>query len=338
MKAEISVVIPFFNSIEFLQRALESLVRQSLAPKQIIVVDDGSKVDILESLKALCAKYGVLLIHQANAGQSSARNAGIARASTNLVAFLDQDDVMHPEHLESLFRGLDESGIANSVFAYGYARREDLNDYGAATNFYPSFDFANDVAFCDAISKNLNILPSSLLVRRDAVVGIGNFDTSLRGYEDDDLILRLLRQGFRGVYVRKEVSKWMVHSQSSSNQKTMHTSQLNFYKKWKEILAEPSNENNKSIRSLDRRISRALLFRLLASEIGNLDDFGEAQSAAMDFLRISGFKNSFLTLTVSVSSKARLKFVASIFEKIFRLTPWLLPAMARVAIRRRVLG
>lgn len=104
----VSVVIPLYNKAEYIRRALDSIAAQTLAPAEIIVVDDGSRDDsaaIVERYERL----PVRLIRQSNAGPGAARNRGISEASGALIAFLDADDEWLPEYLETGVRLLKEN-------------------------------------------------------------------------------------------------------------------------------------------------------------------------------------------------------------------------------------
>src|SRR5712675_1199611 len=94
----VSVIIPTYNSGRLVVEAVESALAQTLAPAEILVVDDGSTDDTRDRL----AKFGppVSYIHQENQGVAAARNRGIRAATGDLVAFLDADDVWHPKKLE----------------------------------------------------------------------------------------------------------------------------------------------------------------------------------------------------------------------------------------------
>ena len=94
----ISVVIPAWNAARYITDALDSVLSQSVAPDEIIVVDDGSTDHTPECVR----KFGsrVTLIAQSNAGAAGARNRGIAAAHGEAIALLDSDDLMAPRRLE----------------------------------------------------------------------------------------------------------------------------------------------------------------------------------------------------------------------------------------------
>jgi glycosyltransferase involved in cell wall biosynthesis len=85
----VSAIIPVFNGERYLAEALDSIRGQTVPPAEIIVVDDGST----DGSAALVRAAGVRLIQQPNRGVASARNRGLAAASGDLIAYLDQDDV-----------------------------------------------------------------------------------------------------------------------------------------------------------------------------------------------------------------------------------------------------
>jgi glycosyltransferase involved in cell wall biosynthesis len=94
----ISCIIPVFNGESYLAEALESVLAQTYQPVEIVVVDDGSTDGTAE----VAAHYGerVHYVWQSNAGQTAARNLGLSAAQGEFVAFLDADDMWHPEKIE----------------------------------------------------------------------------------------------------------------------------------------------------------------------------------------------------------------------------------------------
>ena len=88
--SSVSVVIPTLNHGRYIRRAIDSVLAQTKAPDEVVVVDDGSTDDTEEVL----ASYGnaIQYVYQDNQGVSAARNTGIRLSTSNWVAFLDADD------------------------------------------------------------------------------------------------------------------------------------------------------------------------------------------------------------------------------------------------------
>ena len=101
---KISVVIPVYNGEKYIAKAIQSVVDQTLPPHEIIVVNDGSTDASASILAELAQKYPIQYYQKENGGQSSARNYGVRVSQGDLIAFLDQDDVWYPNHLEELVK------------------------------------------------------------------------------------------------------------------------------------------------------------------------------------------------------------------------------------------
>jgi glycosyltransferase involved in cell wall biosynthesis len=106
----VSVVVPTFNRPEMLKETLASIDAQSYSPIEILVVNDGG-VDIESTLASLNLKsHIVLLRHSTNRGLPAARNTGIKAASGEYIAYVDDDDIYYPDHIETLVSCLLSSG------------------------------------------------------------------------------------------------------------------------------------------------------------------------------------------------------------------------------------
>jgi glycosyltransferase involved in cell wall biosynthesis len=117
-----SIVMPVFNKRAHLRAALESVFAQEFGGFELIVVDDGSSDGSLEAAGALLDDPRVRIVRQPNAGPGAARNAGMAQARHDWIAFLDADDLWLPGHLIELdrIRGrFPEAGLIGTAYRIG---------------------------------------------------------------------------------------------------------------------------------------------------------------------------------------------------------------------------
>lgn len=125
--AAISVIVPIYKVEAFLHRCVDSILAQTFADFDLVLVDDGSP----DSCGNICEEYArrdgrIHVIHQKNGGLSAARNTGIdwaqANSDSRWLAFVDSDDWVHPDFLRRLYRMVQETGCLMS--ACGYFRTE----------------------------------------------------------------------------------------------------------------------------------------------------------------------------------------------------------------------
>lgn len=123
---EISVIVPVYNTGKFLPKCIESILNQTYRDLELILVDDGSSDDS----GRICDDYAVRdprvrVIHQANQGQSVARNNAISQMAGQWVLFCDSDDWIHPETLERLYHAAREHGSQICIGGYAETTGED---------------------------------------------------------------------------------------------------------------------------------------------------------------------------------------------------------------------
>ena len=183
---KISVIIPTWNRIASLPRALDSVYRQTMPPHEVIVVDDGSTDSTLVYLSKHYPQ--VIVISQPNAGVSNARNTGIKAATGDWLALLDSDDEWLPLKLEKQVQALkfdatyrvchtDEIWIRNGVRV----------NSGNKHQKYGGWIYDKCLPLC-AMS------PSSILLHQSIFSEYGLFDESLPACEDYDMWLRICAQ------------------------------------------------------------------------------------------------------------------------------------------------
>ena len=180
---KISVIIPTFNRLDLLKRAIDSVLNQSIKPYDIIVVDDGSTDDTSEMIQH---KYkSINLIQQKNSGVSAARNNGIKNAQGDWIALLDSDDEWEKNKLEEQVNNL----IDNPEYEFCHTNEIWIRN-GIRVNQkkrhkkYGGFIFDKCLDIC-------RISPSSVLFNKNILNHVGWFDEKLPVCEDYDLWLRI---------------------------------------------------------------------------------------------------------------------------------------------------
>jgi glycosyltransferase involved in cell wall biosynthesis len=173
----ISCVVPVFNGERYIREALDSILGQTYRHLEVIVADDGST----DGTAAAVAEYGdrVSYVRQPNAGPAAARNLGLGAAQGEYVAFLDADDLWHPEKLArqvARFRARPElhgcvTHVQNFWVPELHQEAERLRDHRRGQPL---------PGYC----------PSALMARRTVFETVGRFDTTLTHADDTDWFLR----------------------------------------------------------------------------------------------------------------------------------------------------
>ena len=188
----ISAIIPAYNSADFITDAVASMRAQTHPVDEIIIVDDGSSDNTREVIQHL--GDDIVTIHQANAGPSAARNAGLARARGEFIAFLDADDQWTPDktanQLEVFARYPDLALVAADmaeVDATGHTIIPSMLDHHGLLEHFQALDGAPVPAAMAALTRKNFIPTGTVLVRRAAVIEAGLFTTAIRWGEDLEL-------------------------------------------------------------------------------------------------------------------------------------------------------
>lgn len=276
----VSVVMPVYQGREHLAAAIDSVLAQTFEEFELLVVDDGST----DGSSAIARTYAgrdprVNYRRQENAGQGAARNAGIAVARGDAVAFLDQDDLWLPEKLARQLPLLDDTTVVYSdtyiLRDGGRSREERLSDH---LDGWPA-----PATLTSLIDGNPIPILTALLSRR-LLLTHGGFtsDPALKGVDDYDLWLRLAAAGVKFTYVPEPLAVYRVHAAAmSADQVGMASARLALFEK---LAAEEKGTQSRvfaSRRRQERRVLATALWQRGSSAIACED----VQAGRADLVR-----------------------------------------------------
>ncbi len=198
----VSVVLPSYNSIDFLSGAVQSVLHQSFFDFELVIVNDGSTDATAQYLGGLDDER-VRVIHQENSGLPRALNRGFRASRGELLTWISADNYCAPIFLEALVGALDarpEAALAVSAFAW-------VDEVGRITRFTRD----QDLSYRSLVSWNPGI--ASFLYRRTCLEAVGDYDPELEGAEDWDMWLRIVER-LDAVYVPEILYYYREHGKS----------------------------------------------------------------------------------------------------------------------------
>jgi glycosyltransferase involved in cell wall biosynthesis len=207
-RASVSALVPVWNGAEFLAEAIDSILAQEPAVAEIVVIDDGSTDGSGDVARGFGAR--VRCVRREHAGLAATRNAAVREARSDLVAFLDADDLWPKGRLASLLATLEqhpECGIAQGrlqrmVRDEGRQRWTLLNESWRAPNV------------------------ATALIRRALFARVGPFDENVAGADDVDWLLRAKERGVRETQVDAVTLLYRRHGGNMTNDVATDRSRL----------------------------------------------------------------------------------------------------------------
>jgi glycosyltransferase involved in cell wall biosynthesis len=184
----VAIVVNTYDQVHYLGDALQSCMRQTIRPSELLLVDDGSH-DNPEHVVRQFPEFQIY--RQENAGLSAARNAGLARISSKFIIFLDADDRLAPVAVKA---GLDcFARNPNAWLVYGAYRVIDAAGQPASS---VTHERLGSQPFLDLLRRgNVIAMHAAVMYRTDCLRSIAGFDDNLRVCEDFDVYLRIARVG-----------------------------------------------------------------------------------------------------------------------------------------------
>lgn len=204
---KISVIIPTYNRSKQIKKSIESVLRQSYADFEVLIVDDASTDDTQAVVEAIPDKRIRYIKLETNQGAAGARNEGVRQAQGSIIAFQDSDDVWRPEKLERQLAYWQ----AHPEYAMIYC------SYRKYMQYQESFDVPNvnwvgelEGSLFSWIAQRNSVGAPTMLVKKDCFLEVGGFATDFSALEDWDFVLR-----FSAIYLIGYVDEILVDSYES---------------------------------------------------------------------------------------------------------------------------
>lgn len=211
----VSIIVPTYDRVDLVQEAIDSVLCQSLAGVEVVVVDDGSTDGTGEVLES---RYGdrIHYYYQSNQGRSAARNLGIRVSTGDCLLFLDSDDLLLPEALAVERAFLDSHPEVDIVYTDGYFCDRAGRQLARIEPARPPHDPSDLLKAL--VLNNVILACHSAMVRRTALdsVGFPYLDDTMPETEDQDLWIRLAALGKVFAYLDVPTCMYRLHSDNAS--------------------------------------------------------------------------------------------------------------------------
>ncbi len=209
----VSIIIPTYNRPGTLKIALESIVAQTYKFIETIVVNDAG-IDVLNVIDTFRDRLSIkYFVHNINKDRSAARNTAIKHASGKYIAYLDDDDIFYPDHIETLVSFLETNNTYKVAYtdAYRAFQEKEHGKYITKNKEIPySFDFDYDRILTG------NFIPTPCIMHYKSCIDVvGIFDETLGAHEDWDLWIRMSTK-FQFAHIRKITCEYSWREDGSS--------------------------------------------------------------------------------------------------------------------------
>jgi len=208
---KVSVIIPTHNRADILREAITSVLSQSFSDFEIVVVDDASRDNTSEVVRAIDDQRIKYLRHETNRGVALARNTGVLNSTGQYIAFLDDDDEWLPDKLKKQYDLLEGSPVIVGVVHTG-SFAVDVSSRKILRQLTPT---KRGKIFDEMFIQNSIAPTSTFFLRRECFERVGLFDVKLEFGEDFDMWLRIAKE-FQFEYIEEPLVKFSVSNNKSS--------------------------------------------------------------------------------------------------------------------------
>jgi glycosyltransferase involved in cell wall biosynthesis len=188
-KTFFSIITPVYNREETISKAITSVLEQTFADFEMLIIDDGSTDATLEMVQSFSDNRIKIMKTPKNDGAAAARNLGIQAANGSYISFLDSDDFYQPDFLQESFNILEKSSEKIGFMWTGLLWNE--NNTIKQEFWEPKFNTSSYITFLNSLHIGTN---SGITVKREVFDVCGYFDENLKAAEDTDFFLRITQQ------------------------------------------------------------------------------------------------------------------------------------------------
>jgi succinoglycan biosynthesis protein ExoO len=225
----VSVIVANYNAAAFLEPCLRSILAQSIAELEVLIVDDVSTDDGVAVARRIAAEDGRVIVieRSTNAGPAAARNLALDRARGRWVAIVDSDDLIHPDRFAQLIDAAEKAGadiVADDLLVFDDGNSAPPRRFLAASDRDAPFRLTLDEYLRRSVLYGPNPDPGFLkpVIRRARLEALHlRYDETLRIAEDADLAIRLLLAGLEFLVVPVPWYYYRKHGSSISHRLTL---------------------------------------------------------------------------------------------------------------------
>lgn len=199
----LSVIIPNYNKAKYLRACLDSVLKQTFLPNEVIIVDDCSTDESRSIISEYASRYANVkpLFLQKNGGVSNARNRGLDMATSKYVTYIDSDDFYYNKDklknemtLIRKYASLGKDIVAYSVFAY--VDMEGNLMPGRGNRKWSKVEFIKGKALVELVSMvKQSRIPRDYCIKKNVIQSVGAYSFYKNFYEDLDLLMRIAENG-----------------------------------------------------------------------------------------------------------------------------------------------
>lgn len=247
--AIISIIIPLFNKELFIKQTLLSVLNQTFSEFEIIIISDGStdkSVTIINDID----DERITLYTTKNKGVSHARNYGISKANTDLIALLDADDLWEPNHLENLhtlYTNFPHCGLYATNYHKQFFNGKKINTHfnGVSKDHFGIIEDYFSASTIDSIAWS-----SAVMIPKKIFHELGGFDEEMRSGQDTDLWIRIALKESVAFSALTTSNKIILEPQHHLSYSSNRIDRLKLFDNFKDV--DTSNSSFKKYMDLNR--------------------------------------------------------------------------------------